>query len=64
MACDGCHFWVIFSGEFISVVKNAIELKKCARTQALLGPYAHFYMKVTLFLKVAVDGWYFWVIFY
>ena len=61
---DGCHFWIIFSCEFISIVKNAIEFRKYARTQALLGTYAHFYMKLTHFLKVAVDGCHFWVIFY
>ena len=37
MDVDGCHFRVIFSGEFISILKNAIHCKKCARTQALLG---------------------------
>ena len=35
-------FWVIFYGEFIPIIKNAIERKKCARTEALLGTNAHF----------------------
>ena len=47
---DGCHFRVIFSGEFISELKNTIEFKKCGRTKALLGTYALFYVKVTFFL--------------
>ena len=42
MAGYGCHFWVIFYGEFIPIIENAIERKKCARTEALLGTYAHF----------------------
>ena len=42
MAGYGCHFRVIFYGEFIPIIKNAIERKKCALTEALLGTYAHF----------------------
>ena len=45
-----------FSGEFIYKLKNTIECKKCARTQGLLGTYAHFYMKLTLFLDIMFDG--------
>ena len=33
---------IFFYGEFIPIIKNAIERKKCARTEALLGTYAHF----------------------
>ena len=33
MACYGCHFWVIFYGEIIPIIKNAIQRKKCARTK-------------------------------
>ena len=46
---DGCHFRVIFSGEFISEHKNTIECKKCARTQALLGTYALFLYETYIF---------------
>ena len=27
---DGCHFWIIFYGEFIPIIKNANRCKKCA----------------------------------
>ena len=47
---DGCHFRVIFSGEFISELKNTIECKKCARTQALLGTSELFLYEDTLIL--------------
>ena len=63
MAGYGCHFWVIFYGEFIPSIKNAIERNKCARTQALLGTYALFYMKLTFFIQVPVDGCHFQVVF-
>ena len=41
-----------FLGQFISILKNAFNY------------YAHFYMKLTLFLQVAVDGCNFWDIFF
>ena len=38
--------WVSFLGIFLwgihAIIKNAIERKKCARTYAFLGTYAHF----------------------
>ena len=59
MAGYGCHFRVIFYGEFIPSIKNAIERKKCARTQALLGTYAHFFYETYVFLQVPNDGCHF-----
>jgi hypothetical protein len=47
---DGCHFWVIFSGQFIWILKNAINCKTCVRTQALFSTYAHFYIKLQVVL--------------
>ena len=44
MAGYGCNFWVIFYGEFIPIIKNAIERKKYARTQALLGIFYETYI--------------------
>ena len=59
----GCHFRVVSSGKFIYKLKNTIKCKKCGRTKALLGTYALFHMKLTLFFQVAVHGCQFWVIF-
>ena len=37
MTGDGCHFWIIF------YVNSFLDVKKCVRTQAYLGTYAHFF---------------------
>ena len=35
-AVYGYNFWIVFTGEFIPMVKNTIKCKKCACTQALI----------------------------
>ena len=41
---------LLFTGEFILMVKNTINSKKCARAQALLGTYVHFCSYFPIFL--------------
>ena len=54
---DGCHFWIIFYGEFISIIKNAIGCKKCARTHALLGACAHFNSQIHFMVGEGCNFW-------
>ena len=46
---DGCHFWVIFSGQFIWILKNAINCKTCMPTEALCSTCAHFLLNLLFF---------------
>ena len=52
---DGCHFWVIFSGQFIWILKNAINCKTCMRTEALFSTCAHFLLNLHFF-QVVLHG--------
>ena len=52
---DGCHFWIIFYGEFIPIIKNVMSVKS-ARPHALLGTCAHFLAYLHFFPKMADDG--------
>ena len=49
IAVNGYHFWVVFTGEIIPMVKNTINSKKCTRAQALLGTFVHFCSYFPLF---------------
>ena len=49
IAVNGYHFWVVFTGEIIPMVKNTINSKKCMRAQALLGTFVHFCSYFPLF---------------
>ena len=59
MAVYGCHFRIVFPGEFIPIVKNAIECKNCALTRILRAKNAHFYAYLCFLFQMAVDGCHF-----
>ena len=54
VAVDGCHFWVIFAGEYIPIVKNVIRLKKCAHALSTFRHLCTFSCIPTLFPQVDV----------
>ena len=58
----GYHFLIVFTVEFIPMVKNTIDSKKCEHAQALLGTYVHFWSYFPLF-QLAVYGYHFWMVF-
>ena len=49
--CYGYHFCIVFTEEFIPMVKNTINSKKCALAQAFLGTLVHFSSYFPLFFN-------------